>query len=362
MFEIDTLADSVIQRLQTAQKALLRKDLEETHRLCLQVLNEDPNAHRALFLLAHIPAEHGNPRKALELAQRALRSSGPDPEYLAFVGQQHLTMNQQSAAREAASAALEAGPEDAHTFDTIGVLYSRTGVHERAVPCFEQAVALVPDRADYQYNLASSSQFLGDFDVARSAYERAIALRPGHYRAHSALSQLDTQTAEQNHIARLERLMTAAKGSADATLHLGHALAKEHEDLGDYAGAMAWLERAKAGKRAQFKQSAQQDASLFAAAGRLLERCAEQIEPAPVTDNSPIFVVGMPRTGTTLVDRILSSHSAVTAVGELTQFALLTKAGHVSRGKRQTSQIQNLELPYVNHSASVAHLHIDRSR
>ncbi|MFK7914848.1 MAG: sulfotransferase [Pseudomonadales bacterium] len=325
------MADSLTSTLRLAHEALLRKDLEQMHRLCLQVLNQDPNAHRALFLLAHIPAAHGNPDKALELARRALRTSGPEAQYLAFAGQQHLALNQQSAAREAAGAALEAGPEDAHTFDTIGVIFSRTGAHERALPCFEHAVAMVSDRADYQYNLASSSQFLGHFEVAREAYQRAIALRPGHFRAHSALSQLETQTPENNHIERLEKIMTAAKGSVDATLHLGHALAKEYEDLGDYAASLAWLERAKAGKRAQFKQSAQQDQTLFAAARRLLQQCAAQVAPAPVTTGSPIFVVGMPRTGTTLVDRILSSHSDVTAVGELTQFALLTKRAVATR-------------------------------
>lgn len=311
--------------LRSAQAALLRKDYQQAHSLCIGVLERDPEAHRALYLLAHLPAAHNNPGKALELVRRALRSSGPRGDYLAFAAQQHLALNEQSAAREAAAAALATAPEDAHTLDTIGVVFSRTGAHEQAVPCFEQAVGLVSDNADYHYNLASSCQFLARFDVARKAYERAIALRSTHYRAHSALSALDTQTVASNHVDRLLQVAAAAGDDVDGLLHVGHALAKEYEDLGDYSSAFDWLVKAKAGKRAQFTGTAESNRALFAAAGRALAECAPGIRPAPVTASSPIFVVGMPRTGTTLVDRILSSHSAVTSVGELTQFALLTK-------------------------------------
>lgn len=319
------LVQSTAAMLETAQQALLRGRYEQAHGLCMRVLAQDAKAHRALYLLAQIAASHQNPYKALEVLERALNISGPNAEYGAFAAQQYLTLNQQSQARLEAEAALAAGPTAAQTFDTIGVVLSRTGAHEDALHCFKQANAMVSDNPSYAYNLASSSQFLGQFELARQGYERAIALQPDHYRSHSALSQLDKQSSERNHIERLLGVFEMVRSDVDGALHIGHALAKEYEDLEDYPRAFAWLQRAKAGKRAQLAHSIDGDLALFEAARQAIGVAAVGSSPAAVTASSPIFVVGMPRTGTTLVDRLLSSHSAVTSVGELTQFALFTK-------------------------------------
>ena len=78
-------------------------------------------------------------------------------------------------------------PREARTHDTMGVIFSRGGRHERAVACFERAAALAPGNAGFQFNLASSLKFLGRFDAAEAAYEACLAADPHYWRAHSAL-------------------------------------------------------------------------------------------------------------------------------------------------------------------------------
>jgi hypothetical protein len=115
---------------------------------------------------------------------------------------------------------------------------------------------------------------------------------------------------------------------------LGHALAKAYEDLGDYSEAMAWLQRAKAGLRG--KHNAPADEALFVAA----ERSAATNGGKGFAGATPIFVVGMPRTGTTLVDRILTSHSEVESAGELNDFPdLLRRATGAAAGRMITSEM-----------------------
>lgn len=320
--ELDGDAD---KEMDQAERQLLAGDERGAHQRLLARLQQDPQCHRALTLLAQIPAAHGQPSKALALLERALRTAPESPVALAFAAQQALALNRQEEARSFADRALSSPQTaDAHTQDTIGVVLVRLGLHEQALPCFERALAGNARIANFHYNHASCAQFLGRFDVARRSYEACIALNAKHYRAHSALSSLVRATPEDNRVARLEQAFAAAGDGADACLHLGHALAKETEDLGRYGESFAWLQRGKARKAQALAYDGAQDQALFSAATALLQD--SMVEAAPSVPAQPLlFVVGMPRTGTTLVDRLLSSHSAVASVGELTQFGLLLK-------------------------------------
>lgn len=213
--------------------------------------------------------------------------------------------------------------DDAQTLDTLGVVYSRANDHARAATAFERAAALAPRNAGIQFNLASARKFTGDFDGADAAYEACIASDPRFWKAHSALSQLRRQRPEANHIARLETLLPQAAGHADARLHVHLALAKEHEDLGDTAQAFAHYTAGKQARAATLGYRAERDAALFDAIRAASDAFGGKGAGDPSAE--PIFVVGMPRTGTTLVERILSSHPQVHAAGELQNFGVALK-------------------------------------
>ncbi len=149
-----------------------------------------------------------------------------------------------------------------------------------------------------------------------------LALDPRHVKALASIVGLARQTAENNELEALRALYRSRRAEPDAALHLGHAIAKSYEDLGDYDRALAWLGKAKAGKRRALGYRFADDEALFAAAARTASIAASGAGHDSI---APIFVVGLPRTGTTLVDRILSSHPAVASAGELTDFALLLK-------------------------------------
>lgn len=311
-------------RLQQALDALAGGRDREAHQLAMALLTDNPRNPGGYYVMAQIAHRHGNIAKAEKVLGRGL---GFDPGHLDSLllrAQCLLELNRHEAAKAAVAAVEAATLERAHQHDTLGVLHSRLGQHAQALPRFERACALSPERVEYQYNLASCLQFAGHFDAAEAAYERAIALDPAHYRSHSSLSQLRPQTAEQNHLARLTALWEGLGDDADARLHIGHALAKEYEDLGDHARAMHFLQAGKAAKRAQVRADRQDEAQLFDA----LEQVASDLAaaaPAGCDSDEPIFIVGMPRTGTTLAERILSSHPSVTSAGELANFSLLVK-------------------------------------
>jgi tetratricopeptide (TPR) repeat protein len=318
------IATDVAAWQREAELALNRREFKRAHELCLQILGVDSAHGAALFLLAMIAAEHGNFAKALELVDRALARDATRPEYFAQRGRCLIALHRPREAFESAQRALALGSRDALTLDTIGVALTRAGAHAEALEPFRRAVARDPSKPAYHYNLGASEQFVGDFARAAEAYRHALALDSTHHRAWSALAQVAKAPFSAAEVAEIERQL-AAGPSEDAELHLCHALAKQAEDLGRYAEAFRYLERA--GRTQPFAAHE----ALFAAATRTAPLATE---PGGFESAEPIFIVGMPRTGTTLVERILSNHPAVFAAGELTNFSLVLKRAAATPSNR----------------------------
>ena len=311
-----------------ARRALGARDYRAAHEHCIRILQAVPHHADAMFLLGMIAAEHENFRKAVDVIERAIKLDATRAEYHAQLGRCFIALNQPRDAMRAAQTALQCKPSDPLALDTIGVVMTRAGEYAEAVDPFKKAVALDPHNAAYRYNLGAALQFIGNFDAARAEYRRALEIDPAHFRAWSSLAQIGRSAFSDADILQIEELLTSAAtapNGVDAQLHLCHALAKHFEDQGQYARAFEYLEQGKRRKRATTRYSPESDAALFAA---VRESCANEFfsnRSDGSESREPIFVVGMPRTGTTLVERILSSHPDVYSAGELTEFALTIK-------------------------------------
>lgn len=306
-----------------ALQRMLTGDYQGGHALCMEMIRANVNDPRPYHALGILAFDHKNIVKAEELFGRAAGLDPANAAYLAARAQALSLLGRQSDAREAAEAAAKLEIADSLTADTVAVVFSRAGFHERAVPFFEQAIALNPAPANYHYNLGSSLQFAGRFKEAKQAYEAALEREPGMVRAYSGIVSLERQTQDSNLLETLLPLFDRAQDDADASLHLGHAIAKTYEDLGQHDESLAWLSRAKRLNRTHFPVDPSAQQAVFEAARTTAALSAP--EPANVSDGAPIFIVGLPRTGTTLVDRILSSHPDVVSAGELNVFASMVK-------------------------------------
>ena len=194
------------------------------------------------------------------------------------------------------------------------------GAHELALSAWRRAAMLAPDNAEIALELGMTEQALGDIGPAAASFRRAIALAPNSAEAFHALTQIERQSLMNNHIAALERIFALPDKNGLQSLNAGHALAKTYEDFGDLGQSFAWLRKAKAIRARQNPYGAARE---IAAA----EAAMKTLGPANgFASEEPIFIVGMPRTGTSLVDRIVSSHAGVTSAGELNNFTQLMKA------------------------------------
>ncbi|GGD67177.1 sulfotransferase [Croceicoccus mobilis] len=293
------------------------------------LIDTEPNNPEGYFLLGIAAAEAGQVAKALPLLQAAI-ARGETSEQFAHLAKLLIMMHRDGEAGDAARKALALGPPDALTNDTIGCVLVRLGDHQGAQQPFEAAVAERPDRLDYRYNLAAAYGFTGRVDDARSHYEAILAADPGDARVHYALALLSRQTPQENHVARLETALGAAQRPGDA-LRIRYALAKELEDLSD-PRAFDHLSRANETHKQSLRYEFAQDEAIFDAIEGLFSH-GPALQGEGVSGSAPIFVVGMPRTGTTLVDRILSSHPDVMSAGELQAMPLAVKRLAATRSR-----------------------------
>jgi len=330
---------------------------------------------------------------ALTQIDRVLLASPGMPQGLLTRAQCLLALGRREEACGAAQAALSgAAPagaaKDPLLFDALGTFFSFVGNQRTALEAFDRAVALAPDNAHFIFNRATVRRFLGQLAGAESDYDRVIALRPVDFEAYKNRSDLRTQTAGRNHVAELERL--AAQGFADwrSEVQIRYSLAKEYEDLGDYRKSFDQLRQGARKRRDNLRYDVANDVSTVdwiieafpggadtraaPAAGVDAEAAASGAahaarnpaareagalqpgaprpaaaqpgapQPGAPQPAAPIFIVGLPRSGTTLVDRILSSHSRVRSAGELNDFALALVAR--VRGESGKEQLPRREL------------------
>ncbi len=308
-----------------AEQALLAGRGREAHELCLRILEADRRHADAWFICAVIAGQNKQFEKALQILANACELEPERAEYHAERGKCLVALNRNREALDAAIVAKGLDPDTAPVLNTLGTVFSHCGEHDRAIECYESATARLDQsgedaqHADLHFNRAVSLQFAGRVKEAAAAYERAITLHPEYFKAHSALATLERSTPDNNHLQRLEELRDRAVSPVDR-LHLGHAIARELEDLEDYSGAMenlAWAKRAHAG---QSGYDIGEEAKVFDRLEAVFTADRLASPEGGCASDEPIFIVGMPRTGTTLVEQILGSHSQVFAAGEMPQF------------------------------------------
>jgi hypothetical protein len=207
----------------------------------------------------------------------------------------------------------------------LGDLCSLLGEYADARGHYDRAIALLSAQPRYWYNRAAVRRFLGELDGAEHDYDHAIRLGFGDAMAYLNRSELRVQTATHNHIDALERALRASRQVWQREVPIRYALAKEYEDLGEYVRSWEHLSAGSVLRRRRLQYDVRVDLDTvdwIRAAFAASTSSGAGGNGAGFDSEEPIFIVGMPRTGSTLVDRILSTHRDVFGAGELPDFTL----------------------------------------
>ncbi len=335
--------DHLMRVSAAARKAISQKDWARANACATEILKSDSGNAEGHFLTGIVSMAARQPAIAGKAFAKALELD--EERYDAAIELARLA----STERRNGDAAdllrryegkLQASPM---YLNLAGSLYTTIGMNEKAWPLYQRANELQPGVDLIEANIATTAVFLGRIDEAKEIFTRLLQKHPGHQRNHLTYARLEKAT-DTTHIDAMKKILRSTNLPPDRNVFMYYAIGKEYEDLERWNEAFEYFRKAGDGISSVAEYDINKDIGLI---DTIIEVCnadwladgAPEIA-ASAYSADPIFIVGLPRTGTTLTDRILSSHSKVSSVGE-TQFMqmVLRRESGVDSEDKMTPQM-----------------------
>ena len=329
---VAALGPAAAAHLQAASQAMQRSDPQRMQAHLREVLGEAPTHAEALRLLAIAHHLRGEPAEAMAILRRALTHHPDQPLLLNTFGTLLRETGHIDAALDVFRRVCERQPTLASAWFNLGVtLQARTDLPE-AQAAFARALAIAPDNALAHVGHAGTLNMLGRIDEAAAAYRTALRLEPANVRAWAGLAELKTRTLDEAETVLLTEVHAQSAPDGEDRAILGFALGRTLEQQARHAEAFAAFEAANATMRRMTPWDARAHARTIDAIAHAFDD-PPQGNPDAHCGSEVIFVVSLPRAGSTLAEQILAAHPEVEGAGELPDLALLLQAESTRRGK-----------------------------
>lgn len=310
--------------------------------ICRHYLRRHPRDVEGMRLLAQIGSKLGILDDA-EILLEAATKLQPDNIQLRLEYADVLRQRQKYArAREETEALYARDPDNALFQSRLAIDTMQTGEFGRALELFDAVLARLPDDVATLTSKGHALKTTGAQDDAVAHYRRAFDNKPDHGDAYFALANLKTYRFTDDEVTQMQDQAARGDLAFMDRVHITFALGKALEDRSDYAGSFASYDQGNALKRQQTRYSAdvmsgELKRQKAACTPELFARHEGSGDPAP----DPIFILGLPRAGSTLLEQILASHSQVDGTLELPNILALA---HRLRGRKagQSNYPENL--------------------
>ena len=344
MTHTDTAKDHDARRLEArVWQCLDKKDVKQAIATCQQLNRQYPGYASGWHTASQLALKIKNAPVALKAIERALKIEPDQTQWLlqkaVCLAQLRETEQLLMLVEKLASRTMQT----AYQCSTLAMLLTQLEKREQAIVWYQKASRLKPGQSQHYYNIAILHRSLGNIDAAEDNFNQAISFNPTDYEAYKVRSELRTQTQQNNHVKPLVKLLKRGIEDPRGKVNICYALAKELEDMEDWERSFHYLKTGADTRRGYMQYDIQRDLQTMSTIIKTYpaEMFSGSIPGCPSAE--PIFILGLPRTGTTLVERIIASHSAVFSAGELSNFTdemmKLLGTGQVASGKSRDDMV-----------------------
>jgi tetratricopeptide (TPR) repeat protein len=314
----------------------------EASACCQRLLGAKPDLVEAHFLVGLIALELKQTWTAVSAFGSVTKLQEKHGAAWANLARLFMRAGQPARADKALAMAVKHNDGNPVVLDIIGAVYGLLGDQHEASGWIAKAVSKQPKNVQFLVTQANNHMFLGKLDDAEAVLRDVLAARPGNANANWLLSNL-RKVSNREHVAVLERLVQKEGRNPRPLAFLYYGLGKELEDLEDWDNAFDAFARGAAARRSTIELDEKSEIEMYTAFDDTFTSEWMAQGEAGHDDPAPIFVVGQPRTGTTLVERIITSHSQVYSAGELKQFGTcVRRLADYREQKRQSARLAEL--------------------
>ena len=301
--------DAAVQMFKTATK--IKPDYAEAH-----------------FNLGVILKDLGKLKEAVDCFQRSIAIQPNYPDAHNNLGNALVDLDQREAAIESYEWAVAYKPDYTQAYLNLAILFSKFNPI-KAVDYYKKAIIIDSNYDAAYFNLASTYRHLGLKDEAIAAYEKAIEIKPDYADAHKNLSAMKKYNKNDSQILQMELLLSKNDLNESDQISLNFALAKVNEDLGNEDDFFKFLNKGNKLRKKELNYTFNKDKEVILKIKEVFKTPLYQVKKPSIkkTALKPIFIVGMPRSGTSLVEQIISSHNEVYGAGELDFLAKIVAPG-----------------------------------
>ena len=324
-YERARLTDPYARRIEEATAALVAGDRKAAELIFRDILKTDPSHVAAVCGLAAISLTVSRGGDAVRLLRHALKQSAHLPLAWRGLCQAMVELGRLPEAEAAIRRLLKIEPENPKNWVLLGTVYTRLMRQADAVAAFEEAVRLNPSEVRLTLSIGHAHKTLGNRRESEEAYKACLRLDPNFSEAYWSLADLKNYVFSDAEMAEMRALQKDDGDDVDQA-HLHFALGRALEQGKEYAAAFQHYAAGNVRRR----KTVPFDIKVFENKTRRVAECfsAEffaQRSKAGHSDRAPIFVVGLPRSGSTLIEQILASHSSVEGTFELPNVLTLVR-------------------------------------
>ena len=285
---------------------------------CINLLKKSPNNVFLANLLGSSFQNIGDLEKAKKIFIHLINKDANNITALNNLGNTYRGLKDYKKAKEIYKKILKVNPKYINGLLNFANLSFELNQYETAIVNYNKALVLDKNNILLLYNLGLSHQSLGNFDKAEFYFKELLLINPKMTTADKLMSRLKKYNTKNDHLVSMEeKLINSSLNEIEKT-NLFFALGKAYEDLKDYKKSFAYLKKGNDNKKKITMYNPDSDDHLFNEITKFFDSYNfEKNNKLNLSDKNIIFILGLPRSGTSLVEQIISSHSQVYGCGEL---------------------------------------------
>ena len=337
----------LLEKLETLNNHLIAKNYKKVIDGCNKILKKNPNIPYVLNLCGLALQGSKNTLASINFFNKAIEFEPENIAAMNNLANSYKALSKFDIAEKLYLKILKINPKYIKAFNNYGNLKQQIGDFNGCIELYLKALEIKPN-VNILLSLASAYQEIGDFKKCKEIAYKALAIQPKNTSIHKLISSIINYKNENGHLTNMENLIKDETLKSEQLIDLSFALGKAYEDIGNYEKSFSNLEKGNRLKKTKIDYKIENQAKLFESIIKTFDGLDLESLKQTSKNKSIIFICGMPRSGTTLVEQIIAAHPKVNGAGELIYLQNLIKENFIEDFKLNKQKIVNEALSNNN--------------